>query len=79
MGDMEGIKGVRSEQQSDRAENHHQNGLDLGCFEAQKVRFFIKIVLTDLQNCASCVGGEHIFRKIVKTNCRKVKNGAKRR
>ena len=42
MGGMEGIKGARSEQQSDRAENHHQNGLDLGCFEVQKVRFVIK-------------------------------------
>ena len=45
MGGMEGIKGERSEQQSDRAENHHQHGLDLGCFEVQKVRFFIKNAL----------------------------------
>ena len=37
MGGMEGIKGERSEQQSDRAENHHQNGLDLGRLEVQKV------------------------------------------
>ena len=42
MGGMEGIKGERSEQQSDRAENHHQNGLDLGRFEVQKVMFLIK-------------------------------------
>ena len=42
---MEGIKGDRIEQQSDRAENHHQHGLDLGCFEVQKVRFFIKNAL----------------------------------
>ena len=42
MGGLEGIKGARSEQQSDRAENHHQHGLDLGGFEVQKVRFFIK-------------------------------------
>ena len=45
MGGMEGIKRERSEQQSDRAENHHQNGLDLGRFEVQKVRFLIKIAL----------------------------------
>ena len=45
MGGMEGIKGDRIEQQSDRAENHHQHGLDLGCFEVQKVRFFIKHAL----------------------------------
>ena len=45
MGGMEGIKGERSEQQSDRAENHHQNGLDLGRFEVQKVMFLIKDAL----------------------------------
>ena len=45
LGGMEGIKGERSEQQSDRAENHHQHGLDLGCFEVQKGRFFIKNAL----------------------------------
>ena len=35
LGGMEGIKGERSEQQSDRAANHHQHGLDVGCFEVQ--------------------------------------------
>ena len=45
LGGMEGIKGARSEQQSDRAENHHQHGLDLGGFEVQEVRFFIKNAL----------------------------------
>ena len=42
MGGMEGIKGERSEQQNDKAENHHQNGVDSGRFEVQKVRFLIK-------------------------------------
>ena len=42
---MEGIKGERSEQQSDKAENHHQNGVDSGRFEVQKVRFLIKNAL----------------------------------
>ena len=42
---MEGIKGDRIDRQSDRAENHHQNELDLGCFEVQKVSFFIKNAL----------------------------------
>ena len=42
---MEGIKRERGEQQSDRAENHHQNGLDLGRFEVQKVVFLIKNAL----------------------------------
>ena len=41
LGGMEGIKGERDEQQSDRAENHDQNGLYLGRFEVQKVRVFI--------------------------------------
>ena len=42
MGGMEGIEEERSEQQSDRAENHYQNGLDLGRFEVQKVMFHIR-------------------------------------
>ena len=42
MGGMEGTKGERNEQQSDRAENHNQNGLYLGRFEVEKVRCLIK-------------------------------------
>ena len=45
MGGMEGIKGERSEQQSDKAENHHQHGVDSGRFEVQKMRFLIKNAL----------------------------------
>ena len=45
MGGMEGIKGERNEQQSDRAENQHQNGFDLGSCEVQKVIFLIKNAL----------------------------------
>ena len=45
MGGVEGIKMERSEQQSDRAETHHQSGLDLGRFEVQEVRFLIKNAL----------------------------------
>ena len=60
---MEGIKGARSEQQSDRAENHHQNGLDLGCFEVQKVRFFFKDALgRSSKLCFLCRRGGH-FQK----------------
>ena len=55
---MEGIKGERSEQQSDRAENHHQNGPDLGRFEVQKVRSFIKNALClYLELCFLCGQG----------------------
>ena len=42
---MEGVKGERIEQQSDRAENHQQHGLDLGCFEVQTVRCFVNNAL----------------------------------
>ena len=39
---MEEIKGERNEFQSDGAENHHDNGLDLSVFEVQIMRFLIK-------------------------------------
>ena len=38
---MEEIKGERNEFQSDGAEHHHQNGLDLGAFEVQIMRVLI--------------------------------------
>ena len=64
MGGMEGIKSERNEQQSDRAENHHQNELDLGCFEVQKVMFFNKNALClYLELCFLCRRGLH-FQKI---------------
>ena len=37
---MDGIKGERNEQVSDRAENHDQNKLYLGGFDVEKVYFF---------------------------------------
>ena len=42
---MEGIEGERNEQQSDRAENHHQHGLYLRRFEVEKLIFLIKNAL----------------------------------
>ena len=42
LGGREGIKWERIEQQSDRAENHHHHGLDLGGFEVHKLRFVFK-------------------------------------
>ena len=39
LGGMEGIKGERSEQQSDKAENHHQNGVNSSRFEVQSEIF----------------------------------------
>ena len=42
---MEEIKGERNELQSDGAENHHQNGFDLGVFEIQIMRLLIKNAL----------------------------------
>ena len=61
---MEGIKGERSEQQSDRAENHHQHGLDLGCFEVQKVRFLIKNALCLYLKICFPLEREAYFQKI---------------
>ena len=42
---MDGIKVERSEEQSDKAEKHHQHGVNSGRFEAQKMRFLIKNAL----------------------------------
>ena len=78
LGGMEGIKGERSEQQSDRAENHHQNGLDLGRFEVQKVMFLIKSALClYLELCFLPQRGAQ-FQTIHEKSGRKVKNGAGR-
>ena len=61
---MEGIKGERSEQQSDKAENHHQNGVNSGRFEVQKVRFFFKNAFgRSSKLCFLCGRGAH-FQKI---------------
>ena len=60
MGGMEGIKGERNEQQSDRAESHYQNGLYLGRFEVEKVTFFINHALClYLELCFLCRRGVH--------------------
>ena len=64
MESMEGIEGERSEQQSDRAENHHQNGLELGRFEVQKVICSIKNALWLYSElCFLCRRGAH-FQKV---------------
>ena len=39
------IKGERDEFQSDGPENHHRDGLALGVFEVQMIRFLIKHVV----------------------------------
>ena len=64
LGGMEGIKGDRIDRQSDRAENHHQNELDLGCFEVQKVRIVIKNALCLYLKISSSRRREAIFQKI---------------
>ena len=64
MGGMEGIEGERKEQQSDRAENQHQNGLDLGSCEVQKVICSIKNALWLYSElCFLCGRGAH-FQKV---------------
>ena len=68
---MEEIKGERDEFQSDGAENHHQNGIDLGVFEVQVMRILIK---NDLwlyaELCLLFERGAH-FRKIHKKTVEK--------
>ena len=62
---MEEIKGERNEFQSDGTENHHQNGLDLGVFEVQIMRFLIKNALwLYAELCLLLERGAHV-RKIM--------------
>ena len=75
---MEGIKGARIEQQSDRAENHHQNGLDLGCFEVQEVRVFIKHALCLYLTICFPQQREAYFQKSMNKSGQKVNKGAER-
>ena len=64
LGGMEGIKGERNEQQSDRAENHHRNGIDLGHFDVEKVRCFIKNALCPHSELwFLCGRGAHFYKK----------------
>ena len=78
MGGMEGIKGERNEQQSDRAESHHQNGLDLGRFEVQNVICLIKNawwLYSEL--CFLCRRGAN-FQKNMGKDGREMKKAAER-
>ena len=78
MGGMEGIKGERNEQQSDRAENHDQNGRYLVRFEVEKVRVLIQNALClYLELCFLLRQGAH-FHKNHEKRRQKVKNGAGR-
>ena len=63
---MEEIEGQRNEFQSDGAENHHQNGLDLGVFDVQIMSFLIKNALgLYAELCLLLKRGAH-FREIMK-------------
>ena len=44
---------------------------------SKKCDFSLKMLYAAISNCASCAGGEHIFRKIMKTLCQNVKNAIK--
>ena len=75
---MEGIKGERNERQSDRAENHDQNGLYLGRFEVEKVTCLIQNALClYLELWFLPRQGAH-FQKIHEKSGQKMKNGAGR-
>ena len=79
LGGMGRIKGVRIELQSDMAEKHHQNRLNLDRFEVEKVGCFFKNALgRSLKLCFLYRQGAH-FQKNRETSGRKVKNGTKRR
>ena len=77
---MERIKGERSEQQRDRAEKLDEHGLDLGCFEVQKVRFVIKNTLSRSSKlCFLCGWGAHFYKKKGENDGRKMKIGSEKR
>ena len=63
MGGMERIKEERIELQSDRAEQHDQNRLNLGRFDVEKIRVFFKNALgRSSKLCFLCGRGAH-FQK----------------
>ena len=64
MGGMGRIRGERSERQSDKTENHHQNRLYLGLFDVEKMRLFIKNALWLYSElCFLCRRGAHLQKK----------------
>ena len=64
---MEEIKEERNEDQSDGAENHYQNGLDLGVFEVQIMRVLIKNALwLYAELCLLLKRGAHFRKKYEK-------------
>ena len=58
------IKGERSERQSDKTENHHQNRLYLDLFDVEKMKILIRNALWLYSElCFLCRRGAH-FQKI---------------
>ena len=78
MGGMEGINRERNEQQSERAENHDQNGLYLGRFEVEKARCLIKNALCLYLELCFLRKREIHFQKNHEKRWSEVKNGAGR-
>ena len=77
MGGMERIKGERSERKSDRAETHDHYRLNLGCFDVEKVRFFIKSALCLYSElCFLCRRGAHFQKNNEKQKWMENENGA---
>ena len=75
---MEGIKGERSEQQSDKAENHYQHGVNPGRFEVRKVIFLIKNALLLYSELCFLLQRGAQFQKNHEKSGWKVKNGTER-
>ena len=76
---MERIKGERIERQSDGAEKHDQNRLNLGLLDVEQNETFFKHVLgRSSKLCFLCRRGGQ-FQKNRENSCRKLKNGTNRR
>ena len=68
------MKEERIELQSDRAEKHDQNRLNLGCFDVEKLRFFFKNALGRSSKLCFLCGRGAQFCKNGETYDRKVKH-----
>ena len=53
------------------------DGASRGVSTSKKCDFWLKMLYAAISNCASCAGGEHIFRKIMKKWCQHVKDAVK--
>ena len=60
------------------ASKNGSSGASRSVLTSKKCYLSLKMLCGYIRNCASYAGGEHIFRRIMKTSGRKAKNGAGR-